>query len=180
MHAHGICHGQLAPSNLLLDTQWRVKIADFGSSKFTHDERPPVGGNGVANYLPPARFETGKGRSATNDVYAFGLILYEIITGRPVYATRMRPLVVLRHILLGTRATIPESIRPEIGRLIDQCRSADKLEGRSFAEIVCRLKDVKFKIMCQVRRGMVAKFFSDIEQWEARNRESDDGGSRIE
>jgi serine/threonine protein kinase len=139
MHAKEIFHGQLTPSNLLLDSQWRVRIADFGTSKYAHDERFPVGGNGIAHYLPPERFE-GEGPSASNDVYAFGLILCEIITGVPVYPPHMPPLAILRQIANRTMPLTPDSIGPEICRLIRDCWLGEREERPSFEQLSAHWK----------------------------------------
>jgi serine/threonine-protein kinase len=79
-HDRGVIHRDLKPSNVMIDGEGRVRITDFGLAVRTAD-----GGTGdVAGtpaYMAPEQFD-GKPATAQTDLYALGLILYEIYTGR--------------------------------------------------------------------------------------------------
>jgi serine/threonine protein kinase len=92
MQSYGCVHGHLKPANILLDRQWRVRIADFGTSHFRHDERLLLESfyPDDMRYLPPERLE-GEAPSKGNDVYAFGLILYELVVGNPLFPPDLKP-----------------------------------------------------------------------------------------
>src|SRR5580765_1177134 len=79
-HDRGVIHRDLKPSNVMIDGEGRVRITDFGLAVRTSD-----GGAGdVAGtpaYMAPEQFD-GKPATAQTDLYALGLILYEIYTGR--------------------------------------------------------------------------------------------------
>jgi serine/threonine-protein kinase len=82
-HAAGLVHRDVKPSNILLCTDGRVKIADFGIAKADdHTELTNQGTLlGTASYLAPEQLTDGPvdGRA---DLYALGIVLYESLTGR--------------------------------------------------------------------------------------------------
>ena len=84
----GFVHGDLKPSNLLIDVDsgYRLKVTDFGLSRSLNIEIPStVSSLGTLMYLAPECWSTRKFTPET-DIYAFGLIVHEMITGRhPLY-----------------------------------------------------------------------------------------------
>lgn len=82
-HRSGLVHRDVKPSNILLCTDGRVKIADFGIAKADdHTELTREGSLlGTASYLSPEQLEGGPldGRA---DLYALGIVLYECLVGR--------------------------------------------------------------------------------------------------
>src|SRR5918992_27888 len=82
-HRHGIVHRDVKPSNLLLTDEGRVKVVDFGIAR-GHDETSVTATGstlGSVDYFSP---EQARGDPATeaSDVYALGIVLYEMLTGR--------------------------------------------------------------------------------------------------
>ena len=77
LHQLSIIHRDLKSGNLLVDTNWRVAVADFGLSVI--NER---GGQaaGTTGYIAPELI-TGGEASYASDVYSFGVVLWEIFTG---------------------------------------------------------------------------------------------------
>ncbi|MFZ4518447.1 MAG: serine/threonine-protein kinase [Microthrixaceae bacterium] len=82
-HAAGLVHRDVKPSNILLCTDGRVKIADFGIAKA--DDHPDMTRDesvvGTASYLAPEQL-TSADVDGRADLYALGLVLYECLTGR--------------------------------------------------------------------------------------------------
>jgi serine/threonine protein kinase len=87
VHAHGVVHRDVKPGNVLLASDGRVKLADFGIARLLGDSaRHTRTGTavGTAAYLAPEQV-TGRAVSGATDVYALGLMLLEAVTGRREY-----------------------------------------------------------------------------------------------
>ena len=104
-HAKGIVHRDLKPANIML-TKSGVKVLDFGLAKSTVDPSVTAAGGvmGTPAYLAPERLE-GKEADVRSDIYALGLILSEMTTGK--------------------RSKTPENLPPVIDRVIIRCLEAD-------------------------------------------------------
>jgi serine/threonine-protein kinase len=90
VHARGIAHGDLKPSNLLLRRPGAVVIADFGIAQLIGGAAADVGGapagdapGGTPLYLAPEQF-AGAPASPATDLYAAGAIIWEMMMGRPL------------------------------------------------------------------------------------------------
>lgn len=88
-HHHGAVHGHLKPTNILLGPDLAPQVLDFGTAPIT----PIEGGNGsaffgsgrTAEYLSPEQIE-GKPVDSRTDIYAIGVVLYEVLSGTPPFA----------------------------------------------------------------------------------------------
>jgi len=85
-HALGIVHRDVKPGNVLFAADGSAKLADFGIAKFTEAADLTQTGQmvGTARYLPPERLYGGPA-TASGDLYALGVVLYEALAGRRPY-----------------------------------------------------------------------------------------------
>jgi len=89
-HASGVLHRDLKPSNVMLDGKGRARITDFGLAIATADADREKSPAGTPGYLAPELYD-GRPPSVQSDVYALGLVLYELFTGkRPFEASSAR------------------------------------------------------------------------------------------
>src|SRR3954470_12133727 len=80
-HAEGVLHRDLKPANILIDDDGCVRITDFGIAIPTTDAGRHML-TGTPCYMAPEQRATGLELSERTDIYALGLILYELLTGR--------------------------------------------------------------------------------------------------
>jgi eukaryotic-like serine/threonine-protein kinase len=85
-HEHGIVHRDLKPTNILFDEEGSAKIADFGIARGESDPTltPPGALAGTVQYMAPEQ-AAGETAGPESDVYAFGAILFEMLTGRAAF-----------------------------------------------------------------------------------------------
>ena len=85
-HRNGIIHRDIKPANVFVPREGSVKVTDFGIAKATGSADFTRTGMvvGTARYLSPEQVQ-GHTSDARTDVYALGLVLYEMLAGRPAY-----------------------------------------------------------------------------------------------
>ena len=99
-HAHGLCHRDVKPQNVLLDDEGRAKVTDFGIAR-SLDVQAGITQTGTvmgtSDYIAP---EQARGAKATvqTDVYSLGAVLYELLTGEVPFRGDNFVAVAMRHI----------------------------------------------------------------------------------
>jgi TPR repeat protein/serine/threonine protein kinase len=155
IHSRGIVHGNLSPDNILLDWNWNVKIASFWHCTFLDDPRSP-NEKPNENELPSdMRYHAPEWREKSNsrecDVFSFGLILYEIIVGQPVFPETFSSYTILRTLALhGVPLDIPDCVLPQVRDLISDCCEINPRDQPLFDEILNRLNAMRFKLTANV------------------------------
>jgi len=86
-HAKGVLHRDLKPANIMLDGRGQVVITDFGLAGLADDIRGPEVRSGTPAYMSPEQI-AGTEVTARSDIYALGLVLYEVFTGKKAFAEK--------------------------------------------------------------------------------------------
>ena len=80
-HSRGVIHRDLKPHNVIVDEEGRVRVTDFGIARAGASDMTQTGSiMGTAQYLSPEQAQ-GHAVSAASDIYAIGIVLYELLTG---------------------------------------------------------------------------------------------------
>lgn len=128
-HDKGVVHRDLKPANIMLDGDGKVRITDFGLAEMAHTVSGSDARAGTPAYMAPEQL---LGETVTNksDLYALGLLLYEIFTGKQAFdAKTLGELTQLRASgSVASPSTIVGGIDPAVERVILQCLERDPEE----------------------------------------------------
>lgn len=134
-HRNGIVHRDIKPQNILVDSEGRVKVADFGIARLkatqttTIEDGQKLTAMGSVHYFSP---EQAKGEVADekSDLYSVGVVMYEMLTGQVPFDGETSVSVALKHVneapksMLERRADIPKALDEVVMRAL--CKDATK------------------------------------------------------
>jgi serine/threonine-protein kinase len=124
-HERGVLHRDLKPANVMIDGRGRARLSDFGLAVSPGQQ---AGGEiaGTPAYMAPEQFE-GRGASERSDLYALGLVLYELYTGRRAFdAASVSEIARLhREVEPPDPATVVRDIDPAAEHAILRCLAKD-------------------------------------------------------
>jgi hypothetical protein len=132
LHDHGVVHRDLKPGNIFLD-EGMVKIGDYGLSKFISCSRRSgqTGSVGTVHYMAP---EVANGRYGKEiDIYALGIILYEMLTGHVPFEGESIGEVLMKHL----------TAEPDVSRLAEPYRTV-------VARALAKAPEVRFHTVAEM------------------------------
>lgn len=125
-HDKGVIHRDLKPQNIMLNKKGEVMILDFGLAAIAHQLSGAEVRNGTPAYMAPEQLK-GTEVTAKSDLYALGLVLFEIYTGkRPYSAKSMQELIELQEAARPDSVTsLATDVDPAVERVIRRCLDPD-------------------------------------------------------
>lgn len=170
LHANNIIHRDLKPGNILLDEFLFPKVGDFGLSKVSHKEesmtmKSTFEVKGTPIYMSPEIWSKAKYTKA-GDVYAFSIIVYELITN-------LKPFENINFYLLPVKVT--KGFRPDLNNqvpeayanLIRDCWSQDPEKRPTFDDILNRLINDHGFITKDVNESEYFKYVKYINEYNS-------------
>ncbi len=117
-HEAGIVHRDIKPSNIMLDNKGRVKVADFGLARTINIEEPRMTRSdlavGTPDFAAPETLVAGTQVDQRADIYALGVTLYQMLTGRIPRGKFDAP------------STVSALIDPRLDAIVDKAMQADR------------------------------------------------------
>ena len=124
-HEAGVLHRDLKPANVMLDRRGKVRITDFGLAGLAGvGERETSAGTPA--YMAPEQL-AGEPATVQSDIYALGLVLYELFTGKPAFEAATLAELVQQHQSSTPRSPtqLVQDLDPMVERVILRCLEAD-------------------------------------------------------
>lgn len=147
-----IVHRDLKSSNLLVDKNWTVKVADFGLSRLKLETfLSTKNGKGTPQWMAPEvlRSEPSNEKS---DVYSYGVVLWELVTQKIPWDT-LNPIQIIAAVgFMDHRLEIPSNTDPQWASIIESCWDSDPQRRPSFQELLERLQELQKQYAVQARR----------------------------
>lgn len=137
-HERGVLHRDLKPSNVMIDDRGVARITDFGLAEIGAAVSGAKAREGSPHYMAPEQLE-GKEATVQSEIYALGLVLYEIFTGQPARTgATMREIVRAAAASPPIPSTLAPDIDPAVERAILACLDHDPTRRPSTAVAVAR------------------------------------------
>ncbi len=113
-HKHGVVHRDVKPGNVLITDEGQVKVTDFGIARAINTEESLTQTGavmGTATYFSPEQAE-GIGVDSRSDIYSLGVVLFEMVTGRPPFLGDTPVAVASKHV--RDHPPAPRELNPAI------------------------------------------------------------------
>jgi len=140
-----IVHRDLKSQNVLLDSDGRAKVCDFGIAKFK--DRTFVstvnGQAGTPAYMAPELFD-GANVTEKVDVYSFSILLWECLTGKIPWGSVPSPMQIIYYVgVLAQRPKMPSTAPENLKQLIEDCWQTEPKARPDFKDVLSRLQQMQ-------------------------------------
>ncbi|KAK9070856.1 hypothetical protein SSX86_009424 [Deinandra increscens subsp. villosa] len=135
LHQNNIIHRDLKAANLLMDEHEVVKVADFGVARVKSHTGVMTAETGTYRWMAPEVIEH-KPYDHKADVFSFGVVLWELLTGKLPYDYLTPLQAAVGVVQKGLRPTIPKNTQPKLAELLEKCWQQDPSLRPDFTEII--------------------------------------------
>ena len=179
-HALSVVHRDLKPDNVMVDATGVVRVLDFGLARPVSSEAMPEPGDpdrvppqiddggdtfglagrnatglsvviGTPRYMSPEQAR-GEPTTAASDVYSFGLLLQELLTGAPPYDESLEVAQVVRKAMWGDHRRV-RGVHPRLAAVVDQMTAFEPADRPTAADVAARLRSFRDRGRRRARRA---------------------------
>lgn len=141
-HSHGIVHRDVKPQNIIISTDGKVKVTDFGIARAASSNTISSNVMGSVHYSSPEQVRGGYS-DEKSDIYSLGITLYEMVTGKVPFEGDTTVAIAIKH--LQEEMVLPSTYSPDLPYSLEQIilkctqKSVDRRYG-NMEEVIADLK----------------------------------------
>ncbi len=141
-HAQGIVHRDIKPQNIIISTDGKVKVTDFGIARVAMSNTISANAMGSVHYSSPEQVRGGYS-DAKSDIYSLGITLYEMVTGRVPFDGETTVAIAIKH--LQDEMDPPSKYTPDLPYSLEQIiyKCTQKNPDRRYSNVNEMIEDMK-------------------------------------
>ncbi len=145
-HSHGIVHRDVKPQNIIISTDGKVKVTDFGIARAASSNTISSNAMGSVHYSSPEQVRGGYS-DEKSDIYSLGITLYEMVTGRVPFDGETTVAIAIKHLQeeLIPPSTFTPNLPFSLEKIIEKC--TQKSVDRRYSNMEDVIADLKHSLI---------------------------------